>query len=261
MTRIIKAAERQADVVALDLGDLTAEAREELLAARKEAARVAAEAHAAAEAAERQASENGYRDGFDRGRAEGLAEGERLGREEAHRRFREELGELADLARRISEELTEARDRMVDAARAEMLEMAVAIAEKIVGRVAVVDLEAAKANLRKALERVHGPGEIVVRVNPDQLYALREHGAKLATAFAAGEVRMVADEAVAPGGVRVALRQGEVDATVETQFARVVAELLGPGGEAGELGQYVPEAQEPQLPFDGECAARPHERV
>jgi hypothetical protein len=67
-----------------------------------------------------------------------------------------------------------------------------------------------------------------------------------------GRIRWVADEAVAPGGVKVLTRRGQVDATIQTQLDNVAEALLGartgpgpaaPEPAAGE-GEYLPEAPE-----------------
>ncbi len=262
MARIIKAnstADPPAgEAAALNLNDLAAEARQGVLEARKEAARVVAAARSSAEAVERQAAETGYEEGFARGRGEGLEQGRREGAEAAREAFEAELERLARLGQRIVEELAAARSEFICAAGGGMLEFAIALAEKIVARVAVADIEAARANLRKALELLDGPGEIIVRVNPQQLYGLREHCAKLATVFAAGEVRLVADEQIAPGGVKLTRRQGEIDATVDTQFENVVRALLGPGTTGQEDGRYVAEEPTPPLPFAERRAAVGH---
>ena len=95
------------------------------------------------------------------------------------------------------------------------------------------DAEAARANLRKALERVQGAGEVIVRVNPSQLAALRETCVLDgdAGAVADGRVRLVGDEGVSRGGVRAACGRGEIDATIERQLDAVAAAVLGRADE------------------------------
>jgi hypothetical protein len=52
---------------------------------------------------------------------------------------------------------------------------------------------------------------------------------------------LVSDESVSPGGVRVQVGSGEIDATIETQLAKVAETLLG-GRAAGcfSAGVYSP---------------------
>jgi flagellar assembly protein FliH len=242
----------------LNLNDLAAEANGLVLEARKEAARIVAEARSAAEAVEREAAETGYAEGVARGRSEGWSAGEREARESSSAKFEGEMASLVRLVRKITKELADARSDFVHAAHYGMLDFAVELAEKIVGRVAAADVGAARANLRKALELVDGPGDVTVRVNPAQLYELREHCAKFATALAAGDISVVADDHVAPGGVRLLRSRGEIDATIQTQLDNVVRALLGTA--AAEEGRYEPQPAVPQLPF-APSTVRDHEPV
>ena len=109
-----------------------------------------------------------------------------------------------------------------------MLDFALELAAKIVGRIAAEGATAARENLRKALELAEASAAVCVKVNPAQLAGLNLCLPELLEALGrSGEVRMVGDEAVSPGGVKVQTDCGEIDATIETQWANVVEALLG----------------------------------
>ena len=166
MTRVIKAnasQSQQARAAVLDLADFAAEARTVVLDARKDAARIVAEARAKADSAERQARQQGYAEGVARGQTDGYADGREQARAEVVRKFAEEYTELLTLGRNVVNDLTAARAEGLQHACDEIIEIAILLAGRIVSRVAAEDIEAAKANLVKVLERAHLGGQVVVK--------------------------------------------------------------------------------------------------
>ena len=71
-----------------------------------------------------------------------------------------------------------------------------------------------------------------------------EHCRELVETLGCGGVRVMADESITPGGVKVLCRGGEIDATIETQLANVAASLAGMGGLFTEDVPAVPEMTE-----------------
>ena len=264
MTRIIKAEQSNAappDAATLHLKDFAQEARAIVLDARKEAARIATEARDAAEEIKRRTGEEGYCEGFARGQNDGYADGHRRAQDEGRQRLAADAGELVALAGRIVRELADAREELMHQARQEMLELALELAEKIVGRVAAADIQAALANLTKVLELAGGRGEVVVRVHPGQLEQLRRHCAELVEALSLpGVVRLVGDEKIEPGGVKlVTSGGGEIDATIRTQLRNVVDALVGAGTVEAEPRDSagLPAGNAPPTPRSGEPASQP----
>lgn len=245
MARIIKASSTDgsppADSAVRNLADIAAEARSIVLDARRDAARIVAEARAEADAVCDAAAKKGYAEGLARGRNDGYADGQRQGAEEAAKRFSAEAADLIELARKITEELASARAELLHQARCEMLDFAMELAEKIVGRVATTEISAARENLRKVLERADCAQGLTVKVNPSQLERLRGTFAELVDALGCtGEVRLVPDGRISPGGAKLVASEGEIDATIQTQLANVAEAVLGqPSGKRGP-GRYEP---------------------
>jgi len=242
MARIIKAktgpAADTGETPVMNLADIAAEARAIILDARKDAARVVAEARAAAEGVCDQAAEKGYAEGFARGQNDGYADGHKQGLAEGKEELAARAEDLVKLAERTVGELTAARGELLHRGRCEMLDFALALAEKIVGRLAVEDPAAARENLAKALELASFSQELRVKVHPSQLADLQACLPKFTEAFGrSGEVRLVGDEAISPGGVKLSSPQGEIDATIETQFSNIVEALLGGPGASRRVGQ------------------------
>ena len=232
MNRIIKADssadDRPTKAAALDLADFATEARTVVLDARKDAARIVAEARAKADAVERQARQQGYAEGLAGGRAEGYTEGEQQARNEAGRKFTDQYAGLLGLAEQTVSGLAAIRAEGARRACEEILELAILLAEKIVSRVAVENVDAARANLAKALELADRGGAIVVKVSPEQLETLREEMSELADILGpGGAVELTGDKRISPGGVKIISRNGQIDATVETQLANTARALLG----------------------------------
>jgi flagellar assembly protein FliH len=243
MARIIKAGQDVdgTTMAVLNLTDFVAEARAVVLEARKEAARIVAEARAKAEQIEQASAQNGYQEGFARGRNDGYADGQQAGSRQGLEVSTGAATQALSCAQRIAEELSAARGELVEQARRELLALALAVAERIVGAVAASNIAAAQANLVKALEMAGYAKAITIKVNPDQLQALREHCGQAVDALAIkGRVELVADHNVSPGGVKVLTGAGQIDATVETQLTRVVETLLGSTAATDGAGHYEP---------------------
>ena len=248
MTRVIKAnasQSQQARAAVLDLADFAAEARTVVLDARKDAARIVAEARAKADSAERQARQQGYAEGVARGQTDGYADGREQARAEVVRKFAEEYTELLTLGRNVVNDLTAARAEGLQHACDEIIEIAILLAGRIVSRVAAEDIEAAKANLVKVLERAHLGGQVVVKVNSGQLARLEETFTKLLESLrVSGDVHLVGDDRVSPGGVKLTSPHGQIDATIETQLDNAARILLGhpraPEAAAAPAAHYQP---------------------
>lgn len=230
MARILKDSvdDTQARVAVLRLADLADEARRVVVEARQEAARIVADARSQAEQIAQQAREAAYRQGLEQGCREGLAQGLSQAGQDAQNRLGQDAAEAVGLLQEAAREIVDARDRLLGECRAEMLTLAIELAEKIVGRVAARDIGAAQANLAKVLELVNGGGAIVVRVNPAQLARLKSCCQELAEAQGlSAEVTLLADESIECGGVKVTQRSGEIDGTISTQMENVIDALLG----------------------------------
>lgn len=231
MARVIKgdgAGDAAPHPAVMNLADIAAEARGIVVEARNEAARIVGDARAQAAAAAQAAAEHAYAEGFACGRDDGYAEGYRRGRNEARDAFAARAEELTAQARQVVQELAAARAELLHQARCDLLQFALELAERIVGRIAATDIAAARANLQKVLELAGSAGRVSVKVHPSQLDRLREDLPELVEALGfTGQVVLAGDGRISPGGVKLLTAQGQIDATVETQLANVAEALLG----------------------------------
>ncbi len=243
MAHIIKANQiEEPPPEALRLEDLVRQADEGLADAQAQATKILVAARRQGHELSLRAEEKGYREGFTRGRKEGFAEGERRAHQAIERKLQQQTTELLAQARRVVAELTDARANLLNSARDEMLRFALELAERIVGHIAVADSQVARQNLAKALELADATGRICIRVNPSQLQLLQKYGRELTETLAMdGHIELTADETIAPGGVKLTTRSGQIDATIQTQLDNVAEALLGAPKSASTSGQYKPE--------------------
>jgi len=214
--------------VALDLGDLGR--RGEMLreAAVAQAERIVREAHEERarilEGAEEAGRSQGHGEGFAAGHAEGLE----AGRAEALAEYREQLASVDRSWSAAMGEFIDARESMLLEARPAVVELAAAIAERVVHRVIELDSGVIEDQLREVLALVAAPATLIVRVHPDDEELVREVLPKLRERFVGGiHVRLQSDSSVSRGSCQARTLGGSsIDASVETQLARIVADLL-----------------------------------
>jgi len=218
---------------ALNVANFADQARKMLIEAKAKAQQALARAATEAEQIRSRAEQRGYAEGLRRGQADGQADGAEKAFAEAMKGFQQQTGELQTLLKSIVAELAGARERLLQEAQTDLLDLALAIAEKVTHVQAKADLSAAKAGLCKAIETVNCRGQIQVRVCPGQLGQLTEYGGEfLASMGMADGVSFVPDESLSPGDVVLTTRNGQVDAKIQTQIDNIAEALTGAEREA-----------------------------
>lgn len=206
---------------------------------RQDARRLLASARAEAERIRAREREAGYQEGYQ----EGLAKGHEAGEQAAREAFE---GEVGDHLRRLGELVVRAgidRAALLRSAEADLVELALAIAEKVLHqRVGAGERSAALDIAREGLERVAAVGNDAarVRVHPDDYELYREMWDQLELEGAAGvSCQVVPDERVEPGGCLIETRAGRVDGQWGTQLAQIRGALLGasPEGTSADQGR------------------------
>jgi len=163
--------------------------------------------------------------------AEGRERGYAAGLEEGH-------AAMAAMSQALEEAVggvLQTRAEYVELAEARAVELALQLAEKIVGAALDVRpelvLELVRGALRRAVERDH----LVIEVNPADLELVRAEADEVAARLGGvRQLEVVAEPRVAPGGCVVRTTEGEIDARIETQLERageVLREsLVAPSG-------------------------------
>ena len=150
--------------------------------------------------------------------ATAYAQGERAGMEAGTKRADAMLRRLADTLR----ELEELRRSMIRQTEQQVVQLGLAIAQRILRKEIAVDQDLMCAMARVALDRLGDAAPATVRLHPDDHAAIQViHGA----GWAGTHVTILADAGVSRGGCLVESPFGFIDASVEAQF-RVLEQAL-----------------------------------
>jgi flagellar assembly protein FliH len=156
----------------------------------------------------------------------GYAQGERAGTEAGAARAEAMLRRLADTL----DDLQRLRGELVRRTEREVVELALAIARKVLHREASLDHDLLVALARVALDRLADATAASIRLHPDD-YALAMAGRSGAAASPHG-VQILADPSVRRGGCLVRSDVGSVDVGIAAQLDELAGALLGGEGRA-----------------------------
>ena len=107
------------------------------------------------------------------------------------------------------------------------VQLALAIARRVVYRVVHKDPLIVADQLADALAMVAKTSEVEVVIHPDQEVLVREVLPDIcATLQQVDAVSLTVDSALTPGGCLVRTRGGAIDGTIETQIDRIIDELI-----------------------------------
>jgi flagellar biosynthesis/type III secretory pathway protein FliH len=151
--------------------------------------------------------------------AQGYAEGERAGMDLARR----QLQALTDRVRQTLDQLSTLRDDLTRRTEREMVELALAIAGRILHREVSLDRELLLVMARLALDRLTDVSTATVRLHPDDEAAARAGR----DAWPGGSVTIVADAAVRPGACILQTTAGQMELGIDAQLREMAAALLG----------------------------------
>ena len=149
----------------------------------------------------------------------GYAQGERAGLEAGGKRAEAMLRRVAQTL----EELGGLRQSLVHETEREMVQLALALARRVVHREITLDPELAAALAHVALERLGTTAPATIRLNPEDYTIVAQDAAR----WGGAPVTVIPDPSIARGGCLVESEFGSVDATVERQFDELSRALFG----------------------------------
>ncbi len=224
---LIKSEQAPARLKPFSMSDIEAGARQMLARARRQAEELLEAAQREAEELKRAAHAEGLAEGRLDGLSRGLAEGQKSGHEQALNEGRERLSELMNTLGAMVGQLDAARQDMEAAALSEVVALAVAIARRVTKRQGELDPEVLIANLSDAMSLVVHASDVHLVVHPSQRAILEATLPKLQMKWPnLLHVVMDEDESLTAGGCRITTCRGEVDADLDRQLDRIVAELM-----------------------------------
>jgi flagellar assembly protein FliH len=159
--------------------------------------------------------------------AKGYVQGERAGLEAGAARAEAMLGRLAQTI----EELAEVRREMIRQTERQMVQLALAIAKRVVRREIALDRDLTQTMARLALERLGDSTTVTLRLHPDDFAAI---GHKC-DEWQRSHVSVVADRDVSRGGCLVESDFGFIDGSIEAQFHEVARALLAEEGQPADV--------------------------
>lgn len=152
--------------------------------------------------------------------AKGYEQGERSGIEAANKRGEAMLRRLAETLT----ELTTLRAQMIHQTERQIVELALAVARRIVHREIALDHDLLIAIARVALERLGESAQVTIRLHPEEFQAI---SASRVAEFAGTNVKIAPDARVGRGGCRVESEMGMLEAGVDAQIHEIARALLG----------------------------------
>ena len=228
------------DAIVLDMSDLRRQADHLLDAAKAKAQRVLDEGQTQARELATKAEADAKARGHEQGLAQGLEQGLKAGHAEALAKAQAQFQQLQQGWLAAAQAWDEQRIQMDREARQAILQLGLIFAEKIVQRVIQVDPMVIVDQLAEALAYVMRPTDVTVHIHPADKPALQEAMPQLLEGLPQLQhVHLAEDESISRGGCSIAYGQGRIDATIQTQFKRLV-ELMIPSEEThAEPGKTI----------------------
>ncbi len=149
---------------------------------------------------------------------EARAAGAREGEAAARSRAAAEVQPVIERLGRALQDLAALRPRLRRQAEADTLQLALAIARRVLRRELSVDPEALHGLVLAALEKVDAREICRVRLHPSQSAAV---SAWLRQAAAGQTIEVVADPGCEPGAAVFETERGDLDASIETQLQEI----------------------------------------
>src|SRR5688572_24858129 len=160
---------------------------------------------------------------FEAIKAEAWREGFQLGYDEGLRLAAEEQHDAGTRLSAMLQGVASDTEVLVRGLEAQVVELALAIAEKVIAREARIDPEIILSVVRSALAEVHDATELRIRVNPDDAPLLETRWQEMLPRSVAERSELIADDLVERGGVLVETRIGYADSQLKTRMNQVVS--------------------------------------
>lgn len=155
-------------------------------------------------------------------KADAWREGFQLGYDEGLRLAAEEQNDTGTRISALLQGVTSDTEQLVRGLEVQVVELALAIAEKVIAREARIDPEIILNVARSALSEVHDVTELRIRVNPDDVPLLETRWQEMLPRSVAERSELVPDVLVDRGGVLVESRIGYIDSQLKTRLSQVV---------------------------------------
>jgi flagellar biosynthesis/type III secretory pathway protein FliH len=151
--------------------------------------------------------ENAFQNGFSEGQKVGFESGTKKV-DPVIKSLHEALVQLQNIRQEIHQELEK-----------EVVQLALAIARKIVCHEVKATPETVVCVAREALSRVENPRKIRIKLNPEDLQFINDTKSQLSQLFPnVDNIRLEAADSIQSGGCLIETDRGDIDARIEKQF-------------------------------------------
>ena len=210
-----------------DLRELTLETEQLRREAEQQAQEIMHRAQVEAQELTDSATDRGFAEGKEKGLVEGRAEGHQIGREEAIAEFRPQIQELQTAFNAVVKRWEVDLDSMLLASREDVLDFALAMAEKVTHRIVQTDTSVIGDQLAEALKLLVAPRAVTISVAPQDralVESMLPELIEMTSTCTHATIRD--DDSVTRGGCVINTSAGRIDATIERQIQRIVDTLL-----------------------------------
>jgi flagellar assembly protein FliH len=218
-SRIIKEAE---DVAFDEIKKKTAQANEIKTEAETKAAHLTEQADLRVKSmitdAEKRVAEI-EKDAYERGLEQGRVQGYDQGKTEAER--------LVDRIQVILNKTIERRSEIIDESESQIVGLVLSISKKIVKVLTENQKNVVINNVLQALRKLKNKSDVSIRVNIDDLKVTSDHVKEIVARIErVGNVSVMEDSTVDPGGCIIETDFGEIDARISSQFKEIEDRIL-----------------------------------
>ncbi|MEN6413194.1 MAG: FliH/SctL family protein [Veillonellales bacterium] len=162
------------------------------------------------------------------GRQQGYEEGMQQGKQAALEQMQQGLNDAVAKAEHVLAMSDQEAKEMIASAERQVIDIAMAIARKILAREIEENPMAVLPIVKTALDKVRDQDQVVIRVNQEDFDMVLQAKQDLQKMIGREQgLRITADQAVDIGGCMIETPNGTVDARLDTQFAAVQQVLQG----------------------------------
>jgi flagellar assembly protein FliH len=159
---------------------------------------------------------------FEALKAAAWTEGFQQGYDEGLRLATQEQQEISTRLGALLHDVAADNEALVRTLETQVIELALAVAEKVIAREAKIDPTLVLNVVRSALSEIHDATELRIHVNPDDYPLLETRWQEMLPRTVAERSELTLDELVERGGVIVETRIGYVDSQLKTRMNQVV---------------------------------------
>lgn len=200
--------------IEFNLEDMSQSASKYLDTVRQKAARILVEAQQQAQKLQAEA------------KLQGREAAEQAARQAAREEMAARWQTLTPTLQQAIDDATRLKVAWVQQWEQSILQLVIAIAERVIRRELSQHPEISQQWIREALELASGSATLTLLLHPDDCAALEASRAEITQQFShLATARIVADASISPGGCRVLTDHGQIDQQLESHLARITEEL------------------------------------